>query len=208
MKRTIFSLLAMALVCAMTLTSCKKDSDVEVTAVKITGFPSPFIMEVGDEVTLNVEVLPSDASDKKVTWFTSDPTVATIDQAGKVVAVGEGTAAIKVVAANSKENVVDLTVMAPVAKFISHPVANTEPVYAGSDTPLLLGGEISGGTMMYAVSYQNTKPELRFFFSKYLTPKSWGLDVGINYVWYYAKGDEDHEDSEIFGPIEVNVLMP
>ena len=47
----------------------------------------------GDSVTLTATVKPDDATDKTVTWTSSDPSVATVDK-GKIEAVKEGTATI------------------------------------------------------------------------------------------------------------------
>lgn len=51
---------------------------------------------VGANETLTATVLPADATDKTVTWKSSDITIATVDTAGKVSAVKEGTADITV----------------------------------------------------------------------------------------------------------------
>ena len=48
----------------------------------------------GDEVTLTATVKPDDATDKTVTWSTSDASIATIDEEGKITALAEGTATI------------------------------------------------------------------------------------------------------------------
>ena len=45
---------------------------------------------------LTATVLPADAANKNVTWTSSDPKVATVDQEGKVISVDEGTAEITV----------------------------------------------------------------------------------------------------------------
>ncbi len=50
----------------------------------------------GASETLVVSVLPQDATNNKVTWTSSDETVATVDDSGKVTAVGTGTAIITV----------------------------------------------------------------------------------------------------------------
>ena len=34
------------------------------------------------------------------------------------------------------------------------------------------------------------------------------LNAGTYYVWYYAKGDDTHADSEIAGPVEITVAKP
>lgn len=52
-------------------------------------------LQVGQDETLVVYV-DLDATNKEVTWSSSDPTVATVDANGKVVAVGVGTATITV----------------------------------------------------------------------------------------------------------------
>ena len=49
---------------------------------------------VDEGMTLSAEVTPEDATDKTVTWSSSDASVATVDQNGNVTAVGVGTAAI------------------------------------------------------------------------------------------------------------------
>ncbi|MBR4455127.1 MAG: Ig domain-containing protein [Solobacterium sp.] len=53
-------------------------------------------IKVGQTLQLKVIYKPSDASDKKVTWDTSDPRIATVDQNGLVVGVSKGTAEITV----------------------------------------------------------------------------------------------------------------
>lgn len=50
-------------------------------------------MIVGDETTLLATIIPEDATDKKIQWSTSNPTVATV-QEGTVKAVKEGDAKI------------------------------------------------------------------------------------------------------------------
>ena len=54
-------------------------------------------LKVGETATLKATVVPSDASDKKVSWRSSDTKVVTVDSDGKVTAVGKGTAKITVI---------------------------------------------------------------------------------------------------------------
>jgi len=51
---------------------------------------------VRDEVILEATVLPEDATNKKVTWTSENTSVASVDQNGKVTAVGTGITAITV----------------------------------------------------------------------------------------------------------------
>ena len=53
-------------------------------------------LTVGGSDTLTATVLPDEATNKNVTWESSDPRVATVDENGKVTAVKQGTATITV----------------------------------------------------------------------------------------------------------------
>ena len=53
-------------------------------------------LEEGQSGTLSVNIVPSDATDKSVTWSSDDESVASVDSKGKVTAVSEGTATITV----------------------------------------------------------------------------------------------------------------
>jgi uncharacterized protein YjdB len=51
-------------------------------------------MKVGDSETLTATVAPTEATNKAVTWKSSNESVATVDDNGKVTAVGDGEATI------------------------------------------------------------------------------------------------------------------
>lgn len=70
----------------------KKDDTIEVSSIKLS--KSSLSLKVGENSTLTVTINPSNATDKKVTWSSSNKSVATVDSNGKVVAVGPGTAVI------------------------------------------------------------------------------------------------------------------
>ncbi len=53
-------------------------------------------LEIGDEDKITVTVTPDDATDKGVTYESSDETVVKVDENGNIEAVGEGTATITV----------------------------------------------------------------------------------------------------------------
>ena len=69
-----------------------KWNEIRVTGVSLS--KSAVTLERGDSVTLTATVRPSDASDKTVTWASSDTNVATVGSSGKVTAVAEGKATI------------------------------------------------------------------------------------------------------------------
>ena len=187
----------------VTITGKLTKKEVAPEAVAITGAPSPFVMAVGDaDVTLKAEVTPADATDKKVTWSSSAPAVATVDQTGKVHAVAAGTTIIKATTANGKEASIELTVNLPKATATA-PTAKTG-VKAGEDKAIIDAGVASGGTMMYAVTTTNTKPTSTTGFSATI-PTAQSLAAGTCYVWYYVKADATHADSDIAGPVQVTI---
>ena len=74
-------------------------------------------LEVGGTETLTATVAPADATDKVVTWSSSNTSVATVDASGNVKAVAVGTATITVTTEDgSKTATCAVTVTAPEGK--------------------------------------------------------------------------------------------
>ena len=71
---------------------------VKVTGVKLN--KSSKSLTIGDTFTLTATVKPNNATDKSVTWSSSNTSVATVDENGVVTAVAEGTATITATASN------------------------------------------------------------------------------------------------------------
>ena len=89
----------------------------------------------------------------------------------------------------------------PAATVTTAPTAKTG-VKAGEDVAIVNEGAAEGGTMMYMVNA--TQPASTDGFSA-TVPTAEGLTAGTYYVWYYVKGDADHSDSEIAGPVSVTM---
>ncbi len=70
----------------------------EVTVVKlvseITLDKTDIVIHVGESDTINATVTPADASNKEITWTSTNADAATVDSTGKVTAVSAGTATI------------------------------------------------------------------------------------------------------------------
>jgi len=92
----------------------------------------------------------------------------------------------------------------PAATVTTAPTATAGIIEAGSTTALVNAGAASGGTMMYAVTTTNAQPASTADFSATI-PTAEGRSAGTYYVWYYAKADAEHSDSEIAGPVSVTV---
>ncbi len=76
--------------CALTVT----EEDIPVIAVSLD--TTEKTLDVGGTVTLNATVAPSNATDKSVSWTTTDSKIATVSD-GTVTAISEGTATISVI---------------------------------------------------------------------------------------------------------------
>ena len=79
--------------CAVTVT-------VPATGIEINA--TPFEIDRGDSRTLTATVLPADATDKSVSWATSDSSVVSVDENGKITAEAPGAATITAATADGK----------------------------------------------------------------------------------------------------------
>ena len=68
----------------------------QVAVTKITLNTSKIILENGGNALLKASVSPNDATNKEVKWFSSTPSVVTVDDKGNIKAVGVGNAIITV----------------------------------------------------------------------------------------------------------------
>lgn len=106
---------------ATTVAPVTVTTSVPVVAVtSVTASSKTLNLEVGQTRTLTATVTPDNATDKTVTWTSSNDKVATVVD-GTVAAVGEGTATITATAANGKKDTCKVTVKVPAHKHI--PVA-------------------------------------------------------------------------------------
>ena len=91
-KKLIFLLIIIAL---LVPSSCEKEDPViKVTSVSIS--KNSIVVTEGDINKLQATVSPADATNKSVTWKSSDASVVSVDQNGEIVAKKVGSAAITV----------------------------------------------------------------------------------------------------------------
>ena len=107
--------------------------NIPVTSVTLN--KSSLSLEVGNTETLTATITPSNATNKTVTWESSDTSIATVDQNGRVTAVKAGNATITATAADSSGKSATCTV-----------TVTAQPVYSISATPAALNfGSIDDG---------------------------------------------------------------
>jgi hypothetical protein len=73
-------------------TPCSGNTAVAVTGISLT--PANVALEVGQTAQLNETVSPANATDKSVSWSSSNPAIATVNTNGVVTAIAAGTAMI------------------------------------------------------------------------------------------------------------------
>ena len=79
--------------------TCEVTVKIPVTSITLDK-TSEMLTEMGQTIQLTPTVLPDNATDKTVTWSSSNPAVATVSETGLVTAVGDGTATITATAAD------------------------------------------------------------------------------------------------------------
>ncbi len=135
----------------------QEELDANKVPTGITLDPASFDLTIYGTQTITANIIPGDATDKSVTWTTSDPTVATVDN-GVVTAVGVGSATITA-KANGAENVsttatVTVTDVEPVAApaFYSE-LAAGDFYIVNAATGKFLGGANSWGTQASQIEH-------------------------------------------------------
>ena len=97
-------------------------------------YPKEATLERGEKTQLKVTVSPLETANKAVTWYSSDESVATVDQNGLVTAVKTGTAVIYVITQDTGiRSIVDSTItVVTTPKSIT--LSETDAVIAREDT--------------------------------------------------------------------------
>ena len=75
---------------------------------------SELSLKVGENITLSATVLPENATDKTVTWSSSDETVAAVDEGGNITAISLGNAVITATSGNVSASCIVEVVPIPV----------------------------------------------------------------------------------------------
>ena len=130
---------------------------------KVTGVsvnPSTASLRVGETKQLTAAVSPSDALDRSVTWSSSNASVAKVDSAGKVTAVGEGSANITAKTTDGgKTSICKVTVTRADISGCTITLSQTSFTYDGKakqpSVTVKNGSKILVSGTDYTVSYKN-----------------------------------------------------
>ncbi len=111
--------------CTITVT----EEEIAVESVTISGSSS---VTVGSSIKLSVTLKPNNATNKKVTWKSSNPSIATVDENGNVKGLKTGKVTITVTTENGKTATKEITIK---AKSTSTPKPSNSPTPSQSPTP-------------------------------------------------------------------------
>lgn len=114
-------------------TSCDIQVNVQISGIQIS--TESLLLETGKSAQLQAVVVPSDASDQRIIWSTSDEKVAVVDDSGNVLAVSPGTAEIRAAAGDGEfVSTCTITVLKENVSTVSEPAQNTTvPVTTSSE---------------------------------------------------------------------------
>jgi formylglycine-generating enzyme required for sulfatase activity len=188
MKKSILKIITIAVFFIITGISCQREKHV----IDVIIPQESLVLNVGTTKTLKVTIIPLDATDKTVTWSSSDTNVATVEN-GNVTAVAKGNAIISVTTNDGNRRATCWVRVIEIQK--------VEVVY------------VEGGTFTMGCTdgncFSNELPEHQvtlspFKISKYLiTQKQWE-DV-MEYNPSYHKGDDLPVENVSWYDIEVFV---
>ena len=153
---------------------------VPVTAVQITNKPGD--AAIGETLTLNVDVAPADATDKRLEFESSDSTIATVSAEGEVrfVMPGEVTITATSAADGTKADSFTVTVQAP--GYIAYKFANDD--MADYEAYFIAGGSGNGGVSAKWNEYFAIEDGVL------KTANTATGEVGQNYSVLYLRGRE------------------
>lgn len=96
-----------------TKNTVKENTQIEVTSVKIKN-KEKVKLKIGETLILETDIEPNNASNKKITWISSNTNIVTVNSDGKVDALQEGTVKITAKSNNEKQDIIELTIEKPV----------------------------------------------------------------------------------------------
>ena len=107
----------------------KAGAAIPITSIKLASIADVY---TDVETQLSLIILPTYATDKAITWTSSNSSVATVSQAGVVKGVGEGVATITATTSNGKKATCDVKVHQTVYYWY---VGQTQPISQSSVRP-------------------------------------------------------------------------
>ena len=113
--KNLFKLLLLCIVLSLAFASFASCGSIPVESLVLSN--TSLTLDVGEVKAVNCTVLPEDASDKTVTWTSSNSSVATVNNVGVISAIGSGSCIITASSANISSSIT-VTVKKPVEELV------------------------------------------------------------------------------------------
>ncbi len=121
--------------------------------------PDQRTLVIGNNLSLEAEVLPADATNKSVSWSTSHPSVAIVDQNGSVTAVSSGQAIITATTADgNKKDTATISVENAVIPVTSVTISVPDASMTIGDTMDLTAVILPGSATNQGISWTSSNP--------------------------------------------------
>ncbi len=98
-----------------TQSTTQENKTIEVTSVQINN-KEKNILKISESLELKANIEPSNASNKTITWTSSNTNIATVNSSGKVEAIQDGKVKITAKSNNGKEDSIELTIEKPIVE--------------------------------------------------------------------------------------------
>lgn len=152
----------------------KAGAAIPITSIKLASIADVY---TDVETQLSLIILPTYATDKAITWTSSNSSVATVSQAGVVKGVGEGGATITATTSNGKKATCEVTVH--LTEYYWY-VGQTQPISQSSVTPQ--NSETITNNNWHTINVNNTYS----FSNPIYNSESNPISGDSNTYWYVA----------------------
>jgi len=171
-----------------TATVTVSKDDVAVTSVSVS--PTSLNLTVGDTGELTATVSPSNATDKTLTWISSNTSVATVSD-GAVTAKAAGTATITATSNNGKVATATVNVTSPVNTLKVSDFSTNKGTSAVVGTQVMLMASAEGGSGSYQYAFKVQSASNQWFTIQNTSSKNtatWKASVaGQKTLYAYVK---------------------
>lgn len=168
-KLTKFKFNGCSLIDEPNIPNSEEEDPIPLTGLTIT--PASYEMSVSEEITLQITKTPANAN-STITWTSSDSTIATVDDSGKVIAIKEGTTTITASSGNIKST----------SSIIVKQTEHDEPETYGLKFDFERG-YATGNTFQFSLNITNNTDRSINSFSF-----DWDLPIGTNFSFWNDPG--------------------
>jgi len=191
MKRNLFNFIAVAVLLFVAIVACDRDKHVTGVTLSVT----TYTLEIDDYFILTATVQPNDATNKIVSWESSDDKIATVTERGIVTAIADGTAIITVTTEDGGKTATCRIIVSP------YP-APIEPEMITVEGGLFTMGCTDGDCRDNELPIRQVRID-SYQIAKYpVTQREWRTIMRTNSDPSHFKGDDRPVESVSFSEIE------